>query len=292
MVAALAVIGTWWIVAHNGGSGWIQVLGDLVFGALFIGVLGPAVLLRRAEVKVVSTPADATTGLPMELWVDGSTRLRVRPTDMAASKDQFVGPNRKRRSGAESITLLPDHRGVYDSLTLDLATAAPFGVQWWTRRVTLPLPAALHVAPRLGPAVSLPPRRDELSGDSSQRIPADVGEPRGVRPYRPGDSRRHVHWPSTAHGRELMVRELEGPTAEPVTVTISLPDDPDRAERIAEQALGTVVRLIDRGTPVLLETTESTGPLKAQTNDRRSAGRRIARAVATSGVEAGVVVSA
>ena len=39
MVAGVLVIGLWWLVAHNAGSGWVQVLGDLVFGALLIGIV-------------------------------------------------------------------------------------------------------------------------------------------------------------------------------------------------------------------------------------------------------------
>ena len=41
-----------------------------------------------------------------------------------------------------------------------------------------------------------------------------------------------------------MVRELEQPAAEPVTITVELPADPEAAERVAEGALGTVVRLL------------------------------------------------
>ena len=106
-----------------------------------------------------------------------------------------------------------------------------------------------------------------------------IGEPRGVRPYRPGDHRRWVHWPATAHSGELMVREMEGPTAEPVTLEVHLPVDADAAERIAERAMATVVALVDRGASVLLATTETSGPKIGAVGDRRSAGRRLARAV-------------
>jgi hypothetical protein len=76
-----------------------------------------------------------------------------------------------------------------------------------------------------------------------------------------------------------MVRELESPMAEPVTVTVSLPPDGEAAERISETALGSIVLLLDRGIPVLLGTTETSGPLVAPVDDRRQAGRRLARAV-------------
>jgi hypothetical protein len=77
-----------------------------------------------------------------------------------------------------------------------------------------------------------------------------------------------------------MVREMEGPTAEPVVVVVTLPVDDDAAEVVAERAFGTLVALFDRGTAVILTTTEVAGPCTGAVSDRRSAGRRLARAVA------------
>jgi uncharacterized protein (DUF58 family) len=78
----------------------------------------------------------------------------------------------------------------------------------------------------------------------------------------------------------MMVRELERPAAKAVTITVDLPPDRDAAERVAEDALGTVVGLLQGGAPVVLGTREPAGPVVATVADRRSAGRRLARAVA------------
>ncbi|MCE9561816.1 MAG: DUF58 domain-containing protein [Planctomycetes bacterium] len=42
-----------------------------------------------------------------------------------------------------------------------------------------------------------------------RRVTSDQAEVRGVRPFRPGDSIRSVHWRSTARRREMMVREYD-----------------------------------------------------------------------------------
>ncbi|MBA4187232.1 MAG: hypothetical protein C0467_04355 [Planctomycetaceae bacterium] len=42
-----------------------------------------------------------------------------------------------------------------------------------------------------------------------RRVTSDEAEVRGVRPFRPGDAIRSVHWRSTARRRELMVREYD-----------------------------------------------------------------------------------
>ncbi len=288
---AVAILGIWWLVAHNGGSGWVQALGDIVFGTLIIGIVGPGVVLARARVAVVDAPLHATAGLPAEMRLEASARLRVRPVTPPGN-EVFVGPVGRHRPPEGRVLLLPTGRGVHDTVTLDIATAAPFALQWWTRRVVLALPSTLHVAPRRGAPWSLPLRSDEEAGSTVAWVQADTGEPRGARPYRPGDSRRRVHWRATAHAGELMVSELERPSSEPVTVTVTLPADPGEAERVAERALGTVVQMLERGAPVRLATVEESGRVVALVADRRSAGRRLARAVPEAPLPAGLLPGA
>jgi uncharacterized protein (DUF58 family) len=290
---AVVILATWWLVAHNSGAGWVQALGDLVFGALLVGIFGPSVFLARARLRVLSAPMDSIAGQPVEVHIHASTRLRVRPRDPPGD-EVFIGPVGARRSDENRVRLLPVRRGVHEALTLEVATAAPFALQWWTRRVRVSLPSALYVAPRLGSPESLPVQPHEDDGESVDRAQRDSGHPRGARPYRSGDNRRQVHWLSTAHVGELMVREVERPSAEPVTVTVVLPPDPEEAERVAERALGTVMRLLEREAPVVLATVEPSGPVVAPVADRRGAGRRLARAVAhadSSINPAGVAVS-
>jgi uncharacterized protein (DUF58 family) len=280
----MAILAGWWLVAHNSGAGWVQALGDVAFGTLVVGIVGPAVVVGRARVRVVEAPTDATAGLPVEVVLAASARLRVRPVE-PPGMETFVGPVRKQRqrSGMDTATLVAPRRGIHDVLVVDVATAAPFALQWWTRRMVLPLPSTLFVSPRRGRPAAIEPRANDRTGDTNARVAANLGEPRGARPYRPGDDRRHVHWQAFAHTGELMVRELEAPAAEPVTLQVALPADRDEAERVAERALGTVVYLLDRGAPVVLETVEGSGPVRGAVEDRRAAGRRLARAVSTPG---------
>ncbi len=276
VASVVAVLGIWWLVGHNSGAGWVQMLGDGLAATLAVGLFGPAVVLRRSRLRVDNAPGDTTAGLPVELAVVASTRVRLRPVN-PPGPEVFAGPVRGQATG-DSLTLVPEHRGVHATIVVHVATAAPFALLWWTRRVVLTLPAELVVAPRLGPSVPVPYHGDDSRGDGQPRALAQVGEPRGVRPYMAGDGRRWVHWPATAHTGGLMVREMETPTAEPVTVTVVLPPGADAAERVAERALGTITRLLDRGDPVVLVTDEPTGPVEAPVGDRRHAGRRLARA--------------
>jgi uncharacterized protein (DUF58 family) len=246
--------------------------------------------------------------LPVTLAAVSTTRVRVRPLD-PPGPEAFVGPHGTRIVGrglakapvvapgeagvgdTELLTLLPSHRGVYDRVVVELSTAAPFGLLWWRKIVVLSLARPLHIGPRLGRPVPLPRGREHTTGGGILDASVQIGEPRGVRPYRPGDHRRWVHWPATAHSGELMVREMEGPTAEPVSLEVRLPTDPDAAERLAERAMATIVAFVDRGASVLLATTEDDGPKLAAVGDRRTAGRRLARAVNDGGTSPVVTMS-
>ena len=144
-----------------------------------------------------------------------------------------------------------------------------------------PCPSALHVAPRCGrpEAPRSAPRRrggrrPSIGPDRRRACP---GAPARTRP---GDNRRLVHWRATAHAGDADGARAGATGGRAGHVTVDLPADPDEAERVAERALGTVVRLLEGGAPVLLATREPSGPVLAPVADRRGAGRRLARAVA------------
>ena len=198
-----------------------------------------------------------------------------------AGPEAIVGP---RRGGTDhEVTLVPKHRGLHETLVVEVASAAPFGLQWWARKIEFSLDAPLHVAPRMGQPVSLPPWVDDRSGSAGSPMPAEAGDARGVRDYRPGDRRRRVHWGATSHTGRLMVREMEEPAAQPVTLRVRLPVDEEAAERASEGALATAVQLLDCGARLVLATTEPSGEVVSTVEDRRSAGRRLARAVPSGG---------
>ena len=291
LAGCAAVLLVWELVAHNSGAGWVQAVGDVLAGVLAVGLVAPALATGRARVRVVESPADASAGLPVELAVHASSRVRLTPL-VPPGPATFAGPGRAG-TVARPLTLLPERRGVHATVVVEVASAAPFGLLWWRRHAQVELPRALCVGPRLGAPLAVAAGAERAAGTGGRATPAPLGEPRGVRPYRPGDQRRFMHWPATAHTGDLMVREMEDAGAGPVTLEVHLPEDPEAAERLAERALGTVVALVDTGTPVRLATTEEDGARVGAVGDRRSAGRRLARAVAdAAGHGAGTVTVA
>jgi uncharacterized protein (DUF58 family) len=268
----------WAAIAHNSGSGWVQALGVMLGAVLLVGMAAPWHFVRRTGVAVLAVPADGVAGEPLEIEMAATTRIRVTPVE-PPGKIGYAGPGTRGRDVPSVLRVVPARRGLLRQIDVEIASAAPFGILWWSRRTKLALPIEVCIAPKPTEPVSLPPENDDSLGESERRRPSTFGETRGSRPYQHGDSRRAVNWRASAHTGRLMVREMEVPSAEPVTVRVVLPGDQDEADLLAGRAYATVLALIGRQRPVMLATHEHTGDRLALVTGGREAGRRLARAV-------------
>jgi len=267
----------WSGVAHSSGSGWVQAVGALLAAVLVTGLVAPVFPAVRARATCTASPSDVVAGQPAAITLTASGPLRIRPLLPAGSTRPAGGRSRGPRQ--VTVEVVPGRRGVVESLALELASSAPFGLVWWAREVIVPLARPLHVAPRVGPPEPVRPGTGDHTDDTVRRLPTTTGEIRGVRPYRVGDLRRAIHWPATAHAGALMVTEAERRIDEPVVVDVTLPPDPEEAERAAEGAMTTASGYLARGVPVLLVTLEAGGRTVRPVVDRVELGRRLARAV-------------
>jgi uncharacterized protein (DUF58 family) len=272
VVAMLA----WAGVAHSSGSGWVQAIGAVLAAVLVIGLVMPALPARAATVSCVASPSDGEAGRPVTLTMTANGPVRLRPRYPTGEVARAGGPPHGRRT--VEMEVVPDRRGILGSVAVELASCAPFGILWWAREVEVPLPWPLHVAPRSGEPGRLPSQIDLAAGEAPLWVPATVGEPRGVRPYEPGDARHSVHWPATSHTGTLMVRETERRTDDPLVVDVVLPADRLEAEAVSERAMATVGGELARGRPVILGTLEADGRVTRLVRDRIDLGRRLARA--------------
>ena len=66
-----------------------------------------------------------------------------------------------------------------------------------------------------------------------RRVTTDQADVRGVRPYRPGDPIRGIHWRSSARRGELMVREYDAAPSPELVLVLEpwLPKEPAATER-------------------------------------------------------------
>lgn len=122
-------------------------------------------------------------------------------------------------------------------------------------------------------------QRQTGSSDRNRKVlrrpTTDQADVRGVRPYRPGDSIRTIHWRSSARRGELVVREYDtAPAPElilvvepwlPVSPSLKQRDDLEAALSLAativttwSRVYGTQVTVVMAGDPLSIRTTTST----------------------------------
>jgi len=120
-------------------------------------------------------------------------------------------------------------RGRYCLGPLRLSTRFPFGL--FSRAITFGQSDTLVVLPRLGRLTRhwAARRRRSLAGTHRrERRHGPEGDFYGVRPWRSGDSRRWIHWRTSARVGELVVRQFEQPRNRDLAVLVDLwqPEQP------------------------------------------------------------------
>lgn len=209
--------------------GWVefQVAGILaivtVVLALLFTVGAPKfdVQLRLAERSVVvGTP----TGGQLYLLNRSQRRHLGSRLDLPVGEDAASFPIPSIPAGAavlESFSIPTDQRGVVRIGPAQSVQGDPFALTGretrWTGSVEL------YVHPR---TISLPGRQTgfvhDLEGHASPNITAADMNFHALRPYTPGDDRRHVHWRSTARTGQLMVRQFEESRMSRVVVSLDI----------------------------------------------------------------------
>ncbi len=207
--AVLFLLGT------NVQAGWLFVLCALLLGTVVSGAILPGRMLRGIDVER-RAPGEVVQGEEafVELIVTNHARgvklgltledPHVSPTSLYVTK---VLPGER----VELVTVRRARkRGVHEASAVTLRSAAPFGVA--ERRGTLQVAGSTIVLPAVIPLGRLPFLTLDSDPERASRSVSRRGtgpEFMGIREYRPGDSPRHVHWPSTARTGTVMVRELE-----------------------------------------------------------------------------------
>lgn len=264
-------------IARTTGSGWLIVILTGVAAVVALAAVAPAVGLGRVTVAVTA-PRDATVGRSVEVGIDLGGRprpLKLRALGLDAPWTGVMLPCRGR------LAVIPVSRGVVGEVTVELRCAAPLGLLWWRRRVTVPLARPMEVGPQPVEAALRPPRGGSSQGSSSSGVAAaDADAVRTIREYVAGDPIKLVHWPATARAGELVVKELESPRVPMVVVAVDLEGGGAEAvEQAASRAAGLALALLRAGTPVTLLTAEVGGPRRASVVSPAEVGRRLARAV-------------
>jgi len=137
-----------------------------------------------------------------------------------------------------------DRRGSIKLRGLRVQSTFPFGLT--RHRVDLPIRAEILVYPRPGSANIRQQPGDREGGVEATQGRGISGDFLGLRPYRPGDRPKSIHWRTTARVGEVVVVERAGDVEPFVEVTVD-----QRAgaawERELSRATGEIIRAFGKG---------------------------------------------
>jgi len=207
--------GVLFFLATNVQAGWLFVLSALMIGIVLAGWIMPVGATRGLQVER-DAPARVHQGEEALIDLRASSASRgtrrgvmLRDTHLE-SGDVWVGRIRPGERVEVTTLRTAARRGVHEGSAVSVRSRAPFGIA--ERRRTIAVGGNTLVLPRVVPLGPLP-----FIDPAATTEPAIHTAPRrgqgpeylGIREYRPGDSMRHVHWPSTARLGAVMVREFE-----------------------------------------------------------------------------------
>jgi uncharacterized protein (DUF58 family) len=255
-----------WLRDSNG----LLILAGMLVGPLIVSFLLPRRTLARLQIQR-RIPEWVTAGdqLVVELVVTNRRRrvsaLAIDLHDacryagplvgVAAVGSQVLLPHLDPRGSCRLIYegRLPV-RGRYEFGPLRISTVAPLGLV--RHRRTIDLPGEVIAWPRLGrltPTGLQLARHSDLAVQRTRRRQTRMEvDFHGLRDWRPGDSRRWIHWRSTARRGQIVVRQFDTARGHDVALFVDLfqpaadssgGGDPAWAEKI-EAALSMTATLV------------------------------------------------
>lgn len=256
--------GMLWLVAMIllGGLGWwksiniVLMLAYLMFALLILnGLLARAHARRVIATRGAMPPAFAGEEVTVRVSAHNTgTRPATATVRDDAGEDGPTWLLRDLPPGASVLCLARRVLSTRGRFTSPVVTrsAFPFGLLRYERPA---VGGEVVVLPAAGVANPDGLRRwlsSQSGGDGRarkvlRRVTTDQADVRGVRPYRPGDSIRAIHWRSSARRQELMVREYDAAPAPDLVLVVEpwLPADPSESDRNAlEAALSLAVTVV------------------------------------------------
>jgi uncharacterized protein (DUF58 family) len=222
-------------------------------------------MVRRVEVRRKS-PRAATAGHPARIAYELHNPRRRMPCFAVEVQEEgyagrawvpTIGPG-ETATGRAEVTW--ERRGVYPLGLMVLGTSFPFGL--FRKERDLQIAGEAVVWPRHDLRVREPRpsgERVRRAGESFAGAAGARGEYRGLRPYRPGDDPRDVHWRTTARLGQPVVREYERDRAHALWLCLELRAAPGEAAETAVEVTASLAHAaMLRGEPFGLATADAT----------------------------------
>ena len=226
-----------YLFANQTQLGWLYVM-----AALLAGTVVTALWLGHGTLRSVTVERGVNAGPEGEVFENEARTIQlqinnrgrnliaqlhvtetcplVAPVSPFHRVRRFVPALPARSQIDLSYQIAIERRGLHEFPPLRLETRAPFGFFRWQRMVALP--TRVLVYPEVRPLRRLR-LLDRRSVQHMPRLHAGAGsDVIGIRPFRHGDSPRHVHWRTTARTQQLMSKEFADEARPSVVLALDL----------------------------------------------------------------------
>jgi uncharacterized protein (DUF58 family) len=152
-------------------------------------------------------------------WRFGTSKVSVMDR-LPEPRDFEVPPPRGSEATKIGVPLTFARRGVYELGPAEVRVVDPFGLLRFTRRFEERTEVVVY--PKIYALPGFPLRDGNLEDGARGSVGRRGDEFAGLREYRRGDDRRHIHWKSLARTGELFVKEFALHAPHRYTVALDL----------------------------------------------------------------------
>jgi uncharacterized protein (DUF58 family) len=208
-----------YLFANQTQVGWLYVMSALLAGVVLAAWwLGRGMLkglsgkrqigqmeMHEGDTVHVSLSLSKQKGGASQIGLDECCPLAA-PDSPQRSMKLFIPVLPSGGSVAFDYDVLVDRRGVHEFSPLALTSRAPFG--FFRRQRQLFIPTRALVYPEVRPLKRLDLLDKQIAPEVTKQRAGIGYEVIGVRPFRTGDSGRHIHWRSVARTGQLISKEF------------------------------------------------------------------------------------
>jgi uncharacterized protein (DUF58 family) len=234
LIAALLL----YFFANQTQVGWLYVMSALLAGSACAAWLLNRGMLKRLSGERTIDVAEIHEGesLSIRLKLRSARRTGAAqihtvehcpladPTSDAAAVEVFIPLLPARGSVEFAYTVDAYRRGLHTFPPLALSTRAPFGFAQTRSIIDVPTRALIYPEVHKLHRLSLLDRQP--AAEQLRPRPGFGAEVIGVRPFRTGDSPRHIHWRSTARTGQLISKEFADESHPSLTIVLDLQAHP------------------------------------------------------------------
>lgn len=267
------------LAAINTGNNLLYLLLGVLLALILVSGIMSEIALRGLSVRR-RLPTRAQVGRPHLVEIEvHNKKLRLPSYAIEVEDIRAAQPADKRcfflkvspqSTQVAAYRRTPQRRGREAHVAFRVATRFPFGLFEKSRQIEVP--GELIIYPAVHTVRLPPPRARNVGSGAKVAVRGGSDDLLGLRPYRPGEDTRQVHWRKSAAIGELVLREHAAEGAPEIEIElddlselVSKPENDDERKKWIDQfeirlrdAASRAVAHLGRGDTIVLRTTSAT----------------------------------